>query len=220
LSNGPTILELPLHIGDVSALGFSASSRWLGTGGTDGMVKLWDLTNRTLMYSLKGHLGRVNSVRFASDERTVASASEDGTTRVWNLPPNRSPRVFGLHDQSIFSVAYSPDGKYLAVGTGNPSVLPAENDIISDSSGGFVHIWEITSGELVRTFRADDWRVLVLAFTTMGPDRSRLRLITGGYDSQLKVWDALTEGEPLILKGTIVSQLKVSDWGISSFSQR
>ena len=208
LSNGPTILELPLHIGDVSALGFSASSRWLATGGTDGMVKLWDVTNRTLMYSLKGHLGCINSVRFASDERTVASASDDGTTRVWNLPPNRSPQVFGLHNQSIFSLAYSPDGKYLAVGTGNPSVLPTENDNVSDSLGGFVHIWEITSGELVRTFRADDWRVLVLAFTTMGPDRSRLRLITGGYDSRLKVWDALTEGEPLIMKGLSSVNLK------------
>ena len=198
LYEGSTILADPIHDGDVSALGFSASGKWLVTGGENGMVKVWDVASRRLLYSFKGHLGRVQAVRFSADESTVASANDDGATRVWNLLPIRSPRVFGTHEQPIFSVAYSPDGKYLAVGTGNPSVLPHETGHDGESSGGVVKIWEVHSGELAKTFRVDDWRVLALAFTKNRPDDSRLGLITGGYASQIRVWDALADIKPKV----------------------
>jgi iron(III) transport system permease protein len=55
----------------------------------------------------------------------------------------------------VFSVAFSAGGARLAVGTGSGEKPP----------GGFVKVWEFPSARLDSEFRADEGRVLGLAFT-------------------------------------------------------
>ncbi len=74
----------------------------------------------------------------------------------------------------------------MAVGTGNDD----------PSSDGIVKVWNVSSGELVTAFRAAAGRVLTLAYS---PDGSRL--MTGGYDSKLCVWDADTGRELRVIPG-------------------
>jgi WD40 repeat protein/transcriptional regulator with XRE-family HTH domain len=76
--------------------------------------------------------------------------------------------------ESIASVALSPDGKYLAVG----------------SFSGQIRIWQTTDGKLLLNFKGHSRVAWALAFS---PD-SRL-LASGGYDGRLKLWEIVQKRE-------------------------
>jgi WD40 repeat protein len=68
---------------------FSPSGRTLASGGTDGTIRLWDVTDSghpsPLGQPLAGGTAAVASVAFGAGGRTLASGSFDGAIRVWNL---------------------------------------------------------------------------------------------------------------------------------------
>ncbi|SNR25671.1 WD40 repeat domain-containing serine/threonine protein kinase [Actinomadura mexicana] len=66
---------------------FSPDGRVLVAGGSEGIVRLWDVTrHRQLGPELTGHGGAVLSVSFSPDGRTLATGGEDGTVRLWKVP--------------------------------------------------------------------------------------------------------------------------------------
>ena len=70
-------------------MAFGSGGHTLASGGFDGTVRLWDVTDpsrpRPLGQPLTGGTAAVVSVAFSPDGRTLASGSLDGTIRLWNL---------------------------------------------------------------------------------------------------------------------------------------
>jgi len=67
----------------------------------------------------------------------LASGSDDRTIVLWELASGKSKRTFKGHDQTVTSLAFSPDGRLLASGSGNAAVV----------------LWEAGSGKLNRVLR-------------------------------------------------------------------
>ena len=44
-------------------------------------------------------------------------ASFDSTVKIWNITTGECVHTLGSHKEAIYSVAWSPDGKYLASGS-------------------------------------------------------------------------------------------------------
>ncbi|XP_040297752.1 coronin-7-like isoform X1 [Bufo bufo] len=94
----------------------------LVTGGEDGRIRIWAIPRDGLKETLTepqiilaAHNERIYTVRFhpcASD--ILVSSSYDLTLRVWNLKTGKNVLTLQGHDDQIFSLAWSPDGKYLA----------------------------------------------------------------------------------------------------------
>jgi WD40 repeat protein len=77
-------------------------------------------------------------------------------------------QLFSGHTGSIYSVAFSPDGKYILTG----------------SQDGTARLWDVQKGEEVRRFIVHKGGVSAVAFSPDGK-----LVVTGGNDGTVRLWD-------------------------------
>lgn len=82
-------------------------------------VKIWDANTGRELFSLPpDHDDRIFGSNFNSDGSLLATASADQTAKVWDLDltagAGRLLATLVGHTSSVFRVAFSPDGRYLA----------------------------------------------------------------------------------------------------------
>jgi WD40 repeat protein len=116
--------------------------------------------------------GRTLAVVFRNDNKIYLYDVEAGKRR----------HVLQSHTDEVISLAFSPDGKWLASG----DVDGKEWDNVDDDKKPLhdVRLWEVGTGRLVHRLPGHRAGVTCLAFT---PDSKTL--IVGGYVSKLRFWD-------------------------------
>ncbi|HAG83780.1 MAG TPA: NTPase (NACHT family), partial [Cyanobacteria bacterium UBA12227] len=140
------------NIADVLSVAFSPDSNLLATGGTDGMVRLWEAASGREILSCKGHTDWVRSVAFSPDGKTLASGSADQTIKLWDISTGECLNTFQEHTSRVYSLAFSPDGKTLASGSADQTVK----------------LWNINTGKCLNTFQEHTSWVYSLAFSPDG----------------------------------------------------
>jgi WD40 repeat protein len=86
------------------------------------------------------------------------------------------------HTDTVWSVAFSPDGRLLASGSGDKTIK----------------LWEVATGSLVRTLTGHTDSVLSVAFS---PDGRLLASGSGYYDRTIKLWEVASGREVRTLSG-------------------
>ena len=122
------------HANWVRSVAFSPDSKILASGDEDATIFIWDVsTGRPISQPLIGHTSAISSLAFSPDGMTLASGSWDFTISLWGVPtllisstaaplaPAGQP--FARHTDRVNSVAFSPDGKILASGSNDTSVI-------------------------------------------------------------------------------------------------
>ncbi|MCB2264141.1 MAG: hypothetical protein LGR52_14570 [Candidatus Thiosymbion ectosymbiont of Robbea hypermnestra] len=165
-------------------LALSPDGRWLAAGGERGELVIFDAAGGELVHRLEGHDpksgedGAVNAVRFTADGKTLISAGEDRHIRHWSVPDWQIQQQWPA-PAGVFSLALSPDGKRLA--------SAGQDDAIT--------IWSMATGEPTRTLRGKSSNIADGASLAWLPDG---RLISGGYNGQVGIWNPETgEEQPL-----------------------
>src|SRR5438045_9615461 len=65
---------------------------------------------------LSGHSMEVDSLAWSPDSKMLISGSFDGSARVWDVSNGHTIATFGGFGGTVYGVAWSADGKYVADG--------------------------------------------------------------------------------------------------------
>jgi len=126
---------------------------------------------------LSGCQSQPTMFAFSADARTVAAGTSHRIARgkyqhrvlVWELATNDIVHELTLHTKRILTMAFSPDGRFLATGGLDRTV----------------RVWELATGKLVHTFEGHTGPVSAVAFSPDGRT-----LASGSFDRTVMVWDA------------------------------
>ncbi len=185
-STGDLLRTLVGHRGQVSSLAFSFDGNKLASGGEDSIIKIWQVSDGTLLRNLAlGHTAQVTSIAFSSDGKMFASGSEDRTVKLWEVTdglPNQLPKHTLLgHTSVIEEIAFSPDSGTLASGSLDTTVK----------------LWKVSDGAELHTL-SHKGGVLSVAFS---PDGNTLASGVAWPENIIKLWQVSDGTELHTLSG-------------------
>jgi transducin (beta)-like 1 len=136
------------HTDEVNAVKWDPSGSLLASCSDDCTAKVWDVeSDRTdPLYDFQSHEQEIYTVKWSptgpgsknpSKKALLATASFDGSVRLWKIEDGSCYRVFSRHRDSVYSVAFSPSGDYLASG----------------SLAGQLYIWKIAEDRHVKSYK-------------------------------------------------------------------
>jgi WD40 repeat protein len=94
-----------------SSVSWRPDGKCLASTGGNLAVNIWDAEEDRQALVLRGHSGPVSGLSWAGDGKRLATTSLDGTLRVWDAETGRGLRTF---KDAVNGVAWSPDGRRLA----------------------------------------------------------------------------------------------------------
>ena len=167
------------HSDWIRSIAFGSDGKTLLSGSNDKTARLWDLQTGQLLHLLTGHRKRVKCVGFSPDGETMLSCSPDGQIKAWDKAQLSDKKTGDCHytikatSKSIslvnsLPISPTPDRAYFATG--------AEH--------GKVSLWNLQTGQWIRTLKAHSSPVLAATFNSDGK-----LLATGSQNSTIKLWD-------------------------------
>ena len=171
---------------NVLSVAFSADSTQVATGNKDGMARLWDVGTGKEIQHFKGHTRPLNSLAISADGRSLLTGSSDKTACLWDITTGQITRCF-KHKDIVFSVALSPDRKFVLTGGGG----------YWSNGDRSMHLWDVASGQ-ERQFNGHTSGLASVAFSTDG----RLAL-SGSLDGTACLWRVATGKELRCFQGHV-----------------
>jgi len=191
------------HDHNVSAVAFLPSGDALISGSRDMTLRFWELSSGYCTKTFKGHTEWVRCVVVSPDGTLIASCSTDQTIRVWVAATGECKHVLREHEHVVECLAFSPatvhsyltsaatvdgDAEESAPAAKLEDASAAGKYLVSGSRDKTIKLWDIVTGQCLKTFSDHDNWVRGILFHPSGK-----YIISCSDDRSIRVFD-LKEG--------------------------
>ena len=185
----------------ITGVAFTPDGKWLVAGRLDGETVVYDTATLRPALGIDGG-SIVSAVAIHPDGKRIAVGTTDGRVRIVDRESGAAVGApLAARGQPVWQVAFSPDGRLLAVATDANGL----DGLFTQQRNGKVQLWDVQTRRPVgRAIAPGAGSVLSLAFNSDGT-----LLATGSYRGRLDLWDVATQkrhGKPM----------KVADDGVLS----
>ncbi len=193
--SGECLQVLNGHTEGIRMVIFSPDSRILASSSDDQTVKLWSTETGECLRTFTGNSTWNWTVAFfietaehlpeSSPEpspkiRWIASSCDENMVRLWDIESGQCFQTLEGHLDSVWVVAFSPDGQLLA----------------SSSDDQTVKLWQIQTGTCIKTLTGFESQICSIGFS---PDHQILA--TGSQEQMVQLWDVSTGQRLRTLRG-------------------
>ncbi|MEW6026458.1 MAG: WD40 repeat domain-containing protein [Planctomycetota bacterium] len=185
---GLELNRLTGHKDNIWSVAFSQNGKFLASGSFDRTVKFWDPSKNKIICDLK-RPAEIWSIAFSPNVLMLAAGDTACTITLFDVPTStakdgrldvRENKILQGHSADIFGMSFSPDNKLLASG----------------SHDNTVKIWDVKSGECLKTLAGHRHLTYSVAFSPDGK-----MVASGSFDKTVKLWDVESGEEIRTLEG-------------------
>jgi WD40 repeat protein len=174
---------------DQRCVRFSPDGMHVLCGGRDGRLTVWRTVDGSLIAEFHEHAGRVQTAAFSSDGWSVTSAGEDRQIIRYDLKSGKIAQKRKLKTTKLMSMCMINDDFIAVAGSDNA-----------------IHLYDAGTDEIVAKLQGHFGTV-----ATMCPAGERL--VSGSYDTSIRVWDlnSVANGVSQINKPVSRSLIKIDE---------
>src|SRR5262249_52804824 len=140
-----------------------------------------------LVRSFPGHGGLARTAALSPDGKTLFTGGDDTDVRFWDVDSGKPAAKPKKGSDLCRRAAWSPDGK---------SVAAAHTPGIESKAPDALRLWAAKKGEVLWKAEPHDRLISCVAFSPDGK-----RVVTGGNDRTVRIFDAADGKELAVLKG-------------------
>ena len=190
----------------VQSLAVSPDGKLLASGGTDGIISLWQAETGELVRRLEGHseqISEAGGLAFSPSGKLLVSGSYDDTARVWDVGTGQTLQILKGHNGTVQGVAFSPDEKRIATSSTDKRLM----------------LWEVESGQPLQVFDGHQNIAVGVGFVPRRPHADTdpaggkgdaPLLVSASLDRTLRVWDTDSGVTLRVLQGHTAGALKIA----------
>ena len=175
-ATGEVVAEFHGHNDAILTVAYSPDGKSIATGGKDRVLRIFSAATGEVVAEFHGHNDAIGQVAYSPDGQSIWTVSGDGTARCWDAAAQGDPRVL-RHMSYVYSVAYSPDGRWFASAGWH------------DPSGGAsdITLWDAASSQPIGVLHGHTSWIAALAITPDGK-----QIVSVARDESVRVWDTAT----------------------------
>eukprot|EP01132_Coremiostelium_polycephalum_P009326 gene9326-11436_t len=162
------------HKKNVKCVEFIGNGLSLASGSSDNTIKLWNTETGSLISNLVGNTSRIWDLSSSPSGNFLASSSGDGIVKVWDISSQSNPQCplsIKAHESDAYTVQFHP----------------GQNHIVTGGYDKSIHLFDVRTGQLVKTFSGHTGSISKVIFNPHGN-----LIISGSKDCTIKFWDIVS----------------------------